>query len=144
MCPTLAVLTPGGLVTLSAQWAISDFLVDTAPPAEVEARLVRAITAHRAQPDRPALGPNLDLDENTLSARIGDATVALTWTEFSLLRVLASQPGRVFPRSHLNARARYQLTRGRPARVGAVARQLKCVFGRSCSTPSTKVSTFSL
>jgi len=103
--PTLAVLTAGGLVTLSAQWAISDFLVDTAPPAEVEARLLRAITGHRAKPGRPALGPSLDLDENTLSARIGDTTVTLTWTEFSLLSVLASQPGRVFPRSHLIARA---------------------------------------
>ena len=104
---TLAVLTAGGLVTLSAQWAISDFLLDSAPPAEVEARLLRALTAHRTQTDRPAPVPrlDLDLDENALSARIGDATVVLTWTEFSLLRVLASQPGRVFPRSHLIARA---------------------------------------
>src|SRR3954465_6627758 len=37
--PVFAVLTEGGLAGLSAEWAVSDVLLDTAGPAEVDARL---------------------------------------------------------------------------------------------------------
>src|SRR3954465_7760308 len=37
--PVFAVLTEGGLAGLSAEWGITDVLLDTAGPAEVDARL---------------------------------------------------------------------------------------------------------
>src|SRR4051794_17601908 len=37
--PVLAVLTEGGLAAVAADWGVDDVLLDTAGPAEVEARL---------------------------------------------------------------------------------------------------------
>ena len=37
--PVLAVLKEGGLVAVSADWSVDDLLLDTAGPAEVDARL---------------------------------------------------------------------------------------------------------
>jgi DNA-binding response OmpR family regulator len=41
--PLLAILTEGGLAGLTAEWGVDDVLLDTAGPAEVEARLRVAI-----------------------------------------------------------------------------------------------------
>ena len=41
--PLLAILTEGGLAGLTAEWGVDDVLLDTAGPAEVEARLRLAI-----------------------------------------------------------------------------------------------------
>src|ERR1700712_4315458 len=41
--PVLAVLKEGGLVALSADWSVDDVLLDTAGPAEVDARLRLAL-----------------------------------------------------------------------------------------------------
>ena len=38
-CPLLLVVTEGGLAAVTADWGIDDVLLDTAGPAEVEARL---------------------------------------------------------------------------------------------------------
>ena len=46
--PVLAVLTEGGLVALSAEWTVDDILLDTAGPAELDARLRLAIGAARS------------------------------------------------------------------------------------------------
>lgn len=104
--PVVAVLDDGGLVTLSGRWPVSDFLLQTARPAEIEARLLRAVCANRGAVERrdEIRAAGLELDENSLTVRAGRDTIALTWTEFHLLRVLVSRPGRVFPRSHLIAR----------------------------------------
>ena len=37
--PMFAILTEGGLVALTAEWGIDDVLLDSAGPAEVDARL---------------------------------------------------------------------------------------------------------
>ena len=50
-----------------------------------------------------ALGP-ITLDENTHLAAISGQALDLTPSEFSLLQVLVSQPGRVFSRDELLAR----------------------------------------
>ncbi|MCA0321694.1 MAG: DNA-binding response regulator, partial [Actinobacteria bacterium] len=44
--PLLAVVTEGGLTALSADWGIDDVLVDSAGPAEVEARFRLAVGRH--------------------------------------------------------------------------------------------------
>jgi DNA-binding response OmpR family regulator len=102
--PVIAVLTDGGLIALSADWQIDDLLLDTAAPAEVEARL-RLARDRRAKsadvpPERVDVG-DLTIDESTYSARLGGRVLDLTYKEFELLKFLAQHPGRVFTRSHL-------------------------------------------
>jgi DNA-binding response OmpR family regulator len=102
--PVLAVLTEGGLVALSAEWAVDDIVLDTAGPAELDARLRLAVdrktTAADALPEQVDIG-DLTIDESTYTARLSGAPLDLTYKEFELLKFLAQHPGRVFTRSHL-------------------------------------------
>ncbi len=41
--PVVAVLTEGGLIALSADWAVDDIVLDTSGPAELDARLRLAV-----------------------------------------------------------------------------------------------------
>jgi DNA-binding response OmpR family regulator len=102
--PVLAVLTEGGLIAVSCEWAVDDFVLDTSGPAELDARLRlaverRAATAQQA-PDHVDLGV-LTIDEGTYTARLEGTPLDLTYKEFELLKFLAQHPGRVFTRSHL-------------------------------------------
>jgi DNA-binding response OmpR family regulator len=79
-------------------------VLDTAGPAELEARLRlalerRAKTAAPAQ-DHVHVG-DLTIDESTYTARLQGRSLDLTYKEFELLKFLAQHPGRVFSRSHL-------------------------------------------
>jgi len=102
--PVLAVLTEGGLVAVSADWPVDDFVLDTAGPAELEARLRLAIERRAASSQQPSdhvdLGI-LTIDESTYTARLEGRALDLTYKEFELLKFLAQHPGRVFTRSHL-------------------------------------------
>ncbi len=102
--PVLAVLTEGGLVALSADWAVDDVLLDTAGPAEVDARLrlasARRTAATQGEPGVVRIG-ELTIEEATYTARLRSTTLDLTYKEFELLKFLAQHPGRVFSRSHL-------------------------------------------
>ncbi len=102
--PVIAVLTEGGLIAVSGDWAVADFVLDTAGPAELDARLRLAIERHAAFPDetsgRLELG-ELAIDEATYTARLSGVALDLTYKEFELLKFLAQHPGRVFTRSHL-------------------------------------------
>ena len=50
--PVIAVLTEGGLIAVTAEWSVDDVVLDTAGPAEVDARLEPAIrsSSSAAQP----------------------------------------------------------------------------------------------
>ena len=102
--PVIAVLTEGGLVALSAEWTVNDIVLDTAGPAELEARLRLAVERHAAAcdpvPDQVDIG-DLLIDETTYTARLSGVPLDLTYKEFELLKFLAQHPGRVFSRSHL-------------------------------------------
>jgi DNA-binding response OmpR family regulator len=102
--PLLAVLTEGGLAAVTADWGTDDVLLNTAGPAEVEARLRLAIgrqaNAAPAAPDEIRSG-DLAIDEATYSARLRARALDLTFKEFELLKFLAQHPGRVFTRAHL-------------------------------------------
>jgi DNA-binding response OmpR family regulator len=102
--PVLVVLKEGGLVALSADWAIDDVLLDTAGPAEVDARLRLAVARRNAvvdgEPGVVKVG-DLTIEEATYTARLKTGTLDLTYKEFELLKFLAQHPGRVFSRSHL-------------------------------------------
>ena len=102
--PVIAVLTEGGLVALSAEWTVDDLVLDTAGPAELDARLrfalERRAAASDALPEQVDIG-DLTIDETTYTARLSGTPLDLTYKEFELLKFLAQHPGRVFTRSHL-------------------------------------------
>jgi len=104
--PLLAILTEGGLAGLTAEWGVDDVLLDTAGPAEVEARLRLAIgslalSAVDDQVSGKITAGELVIDEATYSARIGGRLLDLTYKEFELIKHLAQHPGRVFTRAQL-------------------------------------------
>ena len=106
--PLVAVLSEGGLVALSADWGVDDVLLDTAGPAEVDARL-RWATSRRLAATTPADGADggvtqageLVIDEHSYSAKLRGRALDLTYKEFELLKYLAQHPGRVFSRAQL-------------------------------------------
>jgi DNA-binding response OmpR family regulator len=105
--PVVVITTEGGLSALSAEWGIDDVILDTAGPAEVDARIRISIgeyAAHLAESD-PASGEirtgEVSIDENSYTARIKGRALDLTFKEFELLKFLAQHPGRVFTRAQL-------------------------------------------
>ncbi|MFE0458668.1 response regulator transcription factor [Kitasatospora sp. NPDC058965] len=103
--PLLLVVTEGGLAAVTAEWGIDDVLLDTAGPAEVEARLRLAMGRQQQAvvDDSPMEIRNGDLsvDEATYSAKLKGRVLDLTFKEFELLKYLAQHPGRVFTRAQL-------------------------------------------
>jgi DNA-binding response OmpR family regulator len=102
--PLLVVVTEGGLAGLTSEWGVDDVLLDTAGPAEVEARL-RLAVGRQGETDVDEGGPitagALVIDEATYSVRLRGRLLDLTYKEFELLKYLAQHPGRVFTRSQL-------------------------------------------
>ncbi len=102
--PVIAVLTEGGLIAMAGDWAVDDFVLDTAGPAELDARLRLAVERRSAAAEETSgqleLG-ELAIDEVTYTARLSGVPLDLTYKEFELLKFLAQHPGRVFTRSHL-------------------------------------------
>ena len=105
--PVFAVLTEGGLVALTAEWGVDDVLLDSAGPAEVDARLRLATVRVAAEVDPAAGEPGvvrageLTIDEGTYTCRLRGRVLDLTFKEFELLKYLAQHPGRVFTRAQL-------------------------------------------
>ncbi|MEV4380506.1 response regulator transcription factor [Streptosporangium sp. NPDC049644] len=104
-CPLMVIVTEGGLAGLTAEWGADDVLLDSAGPAEVEARLRMAVgrlnlAAAEEVPDEIRNG-DLSIDEATYTARLRGRALDLTFKEFELLKYLAQHPGRVFTRAQL-------------------------------------------
>jgi DNA-binding response OmpR family regulator len=102
--PLLGILTEGGMVAVTADWQLDDVLLDSAGPAEVEARL--RLSTGRTDADRddaPDVTRRGDLmiDEAGYVARFGSRQLDLTFKEFELLKFLAQHEGRVFTRDQL-------------------------------------------
>ena len=102
--PLLVVVTEGGLAGLTSDWGIDDVILDTAGPAEIEARL-RLVLGRTSEAAEAETGPitagALVIDEVTYSVRLRGRLLDLTYKEFELLKYLAQHPGRVFTRSQL-------------------------------------------
>ena len=99
--PLLLVVTEGGLAALTPEWGVADVILDSAGPAEFDAR-IRLRLAPRAQEGIISAG-GITIDEGAYSAVLGDSPLDLTYTEFELLKYLVQHPGRVFSREHLLA-----------------------------------------
>lgn len=103
-CPLVLVVTEGGLAAVTADWGIDDVLLDTAGPAEVEARLRLAMGRQQITADDSPMeirGGDLSVDEATYSAKLKGRVLDLTFKEFELIKYLAQHPGRVFTRAQL-------------------------------------------
>ena len=118
--PVLLVVDAGGLPVVDATWGGWDIVVDTASPAEFQARL-RLLPARRPQDatgddagaGTSALGDGADpiedllvvgdlvIDPAAYTARLRGRSLDLAFREFELLKHLASFPGRAFTRSQL-------------------------------------------
>lgn len=105
--PLIIVTTEGGLSAINADWGITDVILDTAGPAEVDARIRIVIGKYAIE--QLAKNPSLKeirsgevvIDEDSYTAKIKGRTLDLTFKEFELLKYLAQHPGRVFSRSQL-------------------------------------------
>ena len=102
--PLIVVVTEGGLAGITSDWGVDDVILDTAGPAEVEARLRLAVgrTVEAAvEEGGPITAGALVIDEATYSVRLRGRLLDLTYKEFELLKYLAQHPGRVFTRAQL-------------------------------------------
>jgi DNA-binding response OmpR family regulator len=102
--PILLVTTEGGLTAVTTEWGVDDVILDTAGPAELEARLRLAITRLAvADPEESTEihSGEVSIDEGSYTARVRGRVLDLTFKEFELLKFLAQHPGRVFTRAQL-------------------------------------------
>lgn len=103
--PIIVVVTEGGLTVVGADWGFDDVLLDSASPAEVEARLRLAIARRTLNdetgPEKLITNSGLVIDDAGYTAKIHDRLLDLTYKEFELLKFLAQHPGRVFTRQQL-------------------------------------------
>lgn len=113
--PIILVLTEGGFTAVNGQWGVTDVVVCTASPAEVEGRL--RLVCERAA-DAPAVVPSqkdqgvyredgrvrsgdLIVDTKSYTASLKGQPIDLAYKEFELLKYLVQHPHRVFTRAQL-------------------------------------------
>ncbi|MFM6932080.1 MAG: DNA-binding response regulator, partial [Novosphingobium sp.] len=105
--PIIAITTEGGLTAINADWQINDVILDSAGPAEVDARIRLAVDAiEYARIAAEGVSTEIRqgdvvIDEGTYTAKIRGTSLDLTFKEFELLKFLAQHPGRVFTRAQL-------------------------------------------
>ena len=103
--PLILITTEGGLAAVTHEWGLTDVILDSSSPAEIEARIRLAVG--RQHIDMAAMSHGeirageLAIDESSYSAKLRGRTLDLTFKEFELLKFLAQHPGRVFSREHL-------------------------------------------
>ena len=100
--PLLLVITEGGLAAVSPDWGVDDVILDTAGPAEVDAR-IRLTSGRfaRTEPSNTIRAAGVVIDEASYSAKVHGKPLDLTYKEFELLRFLTAHPSRVFTREQL-------------------------------------------
>lgn len=107
--PTVSVaiaIVEASLIALDSSWAVDDFLLPSATPVELDARLRLLITrrpvpVEEAEDSQVAAIGGLVVDEVTYVARVEGKPLDLTYKEFELLFFLVKHAGRVFSREQL-------------------------------------------
>ena len=100
--PLLLVVTEGGLAAVSADWGVADVILETAGPAEVDARIRLALgrVSEQQLPTRIQTS-GITIDEASYAAKLRGKPLDLTYKEFQLLHFFATHPSRVFTREQL-------------------------------------------
>jgi DNA-binding response OmpR family regulator len=96
----LMVVTESGLPAVSAEWQATDFILDGASLAEVDAR-IRMLLDSKPKPLAIDNSTGLVIDLGTYTAKINGRALDLTFKEFELLRYLNDNPAQVFSREQL-------------------------------------------
>ncbi len=100
--PLLLVLTEGGLTAVSADWGVNDVVLESAGPAEVDARIRLAVGRMAQEQSASKIqASGVVIDEASYSAKVHGRPLDLTFKEFELLRFFATHPSRVFTREQL-------------------------------------------
>lgn len=110
--PRLLFCTETALTAVTAEWRLTDVVLATASPAEIEMRLRLAVAPSSAgvatsegsgtpQGDGRIHAAGVVIDEHTFTARVKERTLDLTYKEFELLHFLVRHPARVFTREQL-------------------------------------------
>lgn len=97
----LLTVSEGGFAVLSGEWRISDCVLETASPAEWDAR-IRLLTAEITSAAIISSG-SIVINEAAYSVLLDDEPLDLTYTEFELLKYLVQHPKHVFSRETLLA-----------------------------------------
>jgi len=126
--PRLVILAERDLGAFSADWGCADFCVGSAVPAELDTRL-RVLMAPEADQSPRVLVGGLVIDEAAYSVWLDNEPLDLTFTEFELLRFLATHPGRVFSRKQLLAEVWGFDYYGGPRTVDVHVRRLRAKLG---------------
>ena len=98
--PLLAVVPPELLIHVPARAAVDDFVVASATIAEVIARLNRLISSHSDAAETVRRG-DLAINTATCEVSLSGRLIELTFKEYTLLKFLAGNPGRVHTREVL-------------------------------------------
>ena len=106
----LAVIEEGGAVALTSSWGIADFVIASASPAELAARLWLLESSVVADSNAGSSGSSdesilevgdIVIDTDAYTVRLHGQTLDLTYKEFELLKYLAANQGRVLTRQAL-------------------------------------------
>lgn len=104
--PVSVAIEETSVIALDGSWAVDDFLLPSATPTEVDARLRmlmtrRPVPVEEAEDSQVATIGGLIVDEVTYVARVEGRPLDLTYKEFELLYFLVKHAGRVFSREQL-------------------------------------------
>ena len=110
-----------------------DYIVKPFSPTELTAR-VRAALRRRSEPERFVLG-ELAIDYERRRASVGGRDVALTVTEFELLRALSLNAGRISTHQWLLARVWAARGHDDPKIVRAYVKRLRRKLGDDAANP---------
>lgn len=132
---------------VTGEWGVSDVIVNTASPAEVEGRLrlvTERVATYNVMPNALAnSGPededglirsgDLVVDTNGYTANLRGVPIDLAYKEFELLKYLVQHPGRVFTRAQLLPR-RFGVMTTTAARAPSTCMCGACVQSSAANT----------
>ncbi|WP_066518130.1 response regulator transcription factor [Curtobacterium ammoniigenes] len=100
--PVILVVTEGGLTAVNSEWNVDDVVLESAGPAEVDARIRLVVgRASHSSTGSKIQASGVVIDEASYSAKVRGRPLDLTFKEFELLRFFATHPSRVFTREQL-------------------------------------------
>ncbi|WP_433790712.1 winged helix-turn-helix transcriptional regulator [Actinoplanes sp. CA-252034] len=135
--PLIAVVRESGLAAVGSDWCVDDFILTTAGPAEVAARLsilVGRLRQESATGDSLLHVGDLTIDSHSYTTKLRGEALALTYKEFELLKFLAQHPGRVFSRDQLLREVWGYDYFGGTRTVDVHVRRLRAKLGPRCET----------